>query len=59
MYAWVALTNKGSVRVLEKNGFVRVEPQPPPNQHDVPEQLMVLGRLSVRPADSAGPERFE
>ena len=42
MYAWVALTNKGSVRVLEKSGFVRVEPQPPPNQHDVPEQLMVL-----------------
>jgi len=42
MYAWVALTNRGSVRVLEKNGFVRVEPQPPPNHHEVPEQLMVL-----------------
>ena len=42
MYAWVALTNKGSVRVLEKSGFVRLEPQPPPNQGDVPEQLMIL-----------------
>jgi RimJ/RimL family protein N-acetyltransferase len=42
LYAWVALTNRGSVRVLEKNGFVALDPQPPPNQHDVPEQLMEL-----------------
>jgi hypothetical protein len=42
LYAWVAPSNRGSVRVLEKNGFVRVEPQPPPNQEDVPEQLMEL-----------------
>ncbi|MEO6350767.1 MAG: GNAT family N-acetyltransferase [Candidatus Limnocylindrales bacterium] len=42
IYAWVALSNRGSVRVLEKNGFAALDPQPPPNQTDVPEQLMEL-----------------
>jgi RimJ/RimL family protein N-acetyltransferase len=47
LYAWVALTNRGSVRVLEKNGFVALDPQPPLNQTDVPEQLMEL-KYAVR-----------
>lgn len=42
LYAWVVLSNVGSRRVLEKTGFRPVDPQPPPNQTDVPERLFVV-----------------
>lgn len=42
LHAWVVLSNVGSRRVLEKAGFRVVDPQPPPNQTDVPERLLVL-----------------
>jgi RimJ/RimL family protein N-acetyltransferase len=42
IYAWVVLSNAGSIRVLEKNGFTQADPQPPPNQTKVPERLYVL-----------------
>jgi RimJ/RimL family protein N-acetyltransferase len=43
LYAWVATTNGGSIRVLEKSGFVVVEERtsPVPGE-DVPEYVMEL-----------------
>ncbi len=43
LHAWVALHNKGSIRVLEKCGFERVgEPQPIEDYDGVLEQRFVL-----------------
>lgn len=45
IYAFVAVSNVGSVRVLEKNGFRVANPQPPPHlDDDVEERLYVLAR---------------
>ena len=42
MYAEVATTNLGSVRVLEKSGFVRADPQPIVHEDGVEEWLYKL-----------------
>jgi RimJ/RimL family protein N-acetyltransferase len=42
LHAFVAAHNKGSRRVLEKNGFVLAESQPEREQSDIEEFLLVL-----------------
>jgi RimJ/RimL family protein N-acetyltransferase len=42
LHAFVAVHNKGSRRVLEKNGFVLAAPQPEPDSSDIEELLLVL-----------------
>ena len=42
LHAWVAAHNLGSVRVLEKCGFRRVEPEHPQGADGVTEVLLVL-----------------
>jgi RimJ/RimL family protein N-acetyltransferase len=42
LHAYVAVLNKGSIRVLEKNGFVLADAQPEPRPDDVEELLYLL-----------------
>jgi len=43
LHAWVATTNVGSIRVLEKCGFHHVPHQNPPQDDGVAEVLLALG----------------
>ena len=43
LYAFVVPSNKGSIRVLQKAGFVLAADQPPADPDDVEELLFVLG----------------